>query len=259
MSHQNGHIILLPYPAQGHINPLLQFAKRLVAKGLKATFATTPYTINLINAPTVSIQPLSDGFDEGGFKHAPTVEAYLQSYKSVGSKALTELISKFADSSCPVNCIVYDSLLPWALDVAKQFGIYGAVFLTNSASVCFLYWQTKIRGLDLRLREEDMFRFSLPGVPGALEISDMPTLIARSQDHSAYLATVMDMFENLELNDWVFSNTFQELENEVIPLYNSFFFGSCVFCLYLIFFLKRTIKKTIAGTYYLVESLDILR
>ena len=31
----------------------------------------------------------------------------------------------------PVNYVVYDSLLPWALDVARQFVIYEAVFLTN--------------------------------------------------------------------------------------------------------------------------------
>nr|POF04968.1 udp-glycosyltransferase 74f2 [Quercus suber] len=91
------------------------------------------------------MQPLlvlsnSDGYDEGGYKEAPSTEAYLESFKPVGSKALAELISKFKDSASPVNCVVYDSLLPWALDVARKFGIYGAVFLTDSASVCSMYW-----------------------------------------------------------------------------------------------------------------------
>ena len=44
--------------------------------------------------------------------------------------------SKSSDSSTPVNCVVYDSFLPWALDVAKQHGINGAAFFTNSATVC---------------------------------------------------------------------------------------------------------------------------
>ncbi|CBI24715.3 unnamed protein product, partial [Vitis vinifera] len=35
------HALLLSYPTQGHINPMLQFSKRLVSKGLKATLATT--------------------------------------------------------------------------------------------------------------------------------------------------------------------------------------------------------------------------
>ena len=125
------------YPAEGHINPLLQYAKRLASKGLKGTLATTHYTVKSIQATTVGVEPISDGYDEGGYKQTPSTEAYLESFKSVGSKTLSELISKFKDSDSPVNCIVYDSLLPWALDVARQFGIYGAVFLTNSASsVC---------------------------------------------------------------------------------------------------------------------------
>ena len=45
MSNQKGHVIVLTYPAQGHINPLLQFAKCLNSKGLKATPATTHYAV----------------------------------------------------------------------------------------------------------------------------------------------------------------------------------------------------------------------
>ncbi|KAE8653780.1 protein NLRC3-like [Hibiscus syriacus] len=47
-----GHIVVLPYPSQGHINPLLQFAKRLASKGVKATLATTRYTLHFISALT---------------------------------------------------------------------------------------------------------------------------------------------------------------------------------------------------------------
>ena len=211
--HPKGHVIVLPYPAQGHINPLLQFAKLLVTKGLKATLATTPYTIKYIDAPTVAIEAISDGYDEGGFKHAPSVEAYLESYKSVGSKTLSELILKFRHSSCPVNCIIYDSMLTWALDVAKQFGIYGAVFLTNSASLCSLYWQIRLGHQSFPL-DKGVCPISLPGLP-PLEFSDLPSFIARPDDHSAYLAAIMEIFETLENNDWVFCNTFEELESEV--------------------------------------------
>ncbi|KAF3958344.1 hypothetical protein CMV_016744 [Castanea mollissima] len=128
-------VVVRTYPAESHINPL-QFAKRLASKGLKATLATTHYTVKSIHATTVGVEPIPDGYDEGGYRQTPSTEAYLESFKSVGSKTLSELISKFKDSDSPVNCIVYDSLLPWALDVARQFGICGAVFLTNSASVC---------------------------------------------------------------------------------------------------------------------------
>ncbi|KAJ6676725.1 GLUCOSYL/GLUCURONOSYL TRANSFERASES [Salix viminalis] len=126
MDNQKSHVIVLTYPAQGHINPLLQFAKRLASKGLKATLATTYYTVNSIDSPMVGVEPISDGFDEGGFKQASSLDAYLDSFKTVGSRTLTELIFKFKDSGSPVSCIVYDSMLPWALDVARDLGVYAA-------------------------------------------------------------------------------------------------------------------------------------
>ncbi|KAE8715740.1 hypothetical protein F3Y22_tig00110160pilonHSYRG00312 [Hibiscus syriacus] len=53
-----GHVIVVPYPSQGHINPLLQFAKRLASKGVKATLATTRYTVGSICAPVSRLSPM---------------------------------------------------------------------------------------------------------------------------------------------------------------------------------------------------------
>ncbi|XP_030940617.1 UDP-glycosyltransferase 74B1-like [Quercus lobata] len=214
MSNQKGHVIVLTYPAQGHINPLLQFAKRLASKGLKATLATTHYTVKSIHATTVGVEPISDGYDEGGYKQAPSIEAYLESFKSVGSRTLSELISKFKDSALPVNCVVCDSLLPWALDVARQFGIYAAVFLTNSASVCSMYWHIDHGRLTLPEKQATE-PVLLPGLP-SLGPADLPSFLAQPSSNSAYLAVIMEKFSCLDKNDWVLCNSSEELENELV-------------------------------------------
>lgn len=203
MEKRRGHVIVLTYPAQGHINPLFQFAKRLASKGLKATLGTTPYTIKYIHAGIVGVEPISDGFDQGGFTQAPSLDAYLESFRTVGPKTLKELILKFDDTESPVNCIVYDTLLPWALDVAKEFGIYSAAFYTASASFCALHWQLQ-NGV---LNE--------PGVPLLDNASQSPT------PDSAYIALLLEKWSSLDDDDWVFVNTFVELESEVtvIPLF----------------------------------------
>lgn len=217
---------MLPYPAQGHINPLLQFAKRLASKGLKATFATTHYTVKSIQATTVGVEPISDGFDEGGFKQAPSVKAYLESFKTVGSRTLAEIIVKYKDSDSPVCCIVYDSLLIWALDVARQFGIYGAAMLTNSASVCSMYWQINQGALTLPVNPETI-PLSLPGLP-SLRFSDLPAFLAQPEASPVYLAAILEKFGCLNKIDWVFCNSFEELEDEVTVSQtnhmNNFFF-----------------------------------
>ena len=225
MQNQRGHVLVVTYPAQGHINPLIQFAKRLASKGVKVTLATTPNTIKSIHAHTISIEPISDGFDERGFKEAPSLEAYLESFKTVGSRTLAELIVKYNNSGTPVSCIAYDSLLSWALDVAKEFGIYAAIMLTNSASVCSLYWQIHQGRLTLPMKQETLAA-PMPGLP-SLGFSDLPSFLAQPTNHPAYLALILDKLSALDENDCVFCNSFEELESEVINWILSFVRSFC--------------------------------
>ena len=210
---RSGHVVVLTYPAQGHINPLLQFTKLLASKGVKATFATTHYTAIAIQPTGIRVEPISDGFDEGGFKQAPSVEAYLQTFRTVGSKSLTELILKFRNSADPVDCLVYDSVLPWALDVANEMGICRAAFLTVSASICSIFCQLRKGVFSLPLTSESL-PLNLPGLP-QLQFSDLPSFVAYPLQFSAYLGMIMAQFSTMEQNDWVFINSFAQLETEV--------------------------------------------
>ncbi|GMY26156.1 UDP-glycosyltransferase 74B1-like [Fagus crenata] len=207
-----GHVVVLPYPSQGHINPLLQFAKRLASKGVKATLATTRYTLKSICATNIGVEPISDGFDEGGFAQARNEDIYLKSFKANGSRTLSELIQKFQDSDSPVSCVVYDSFLPWALDVAKQHGIYGASFFTNSATVSHIFCLIHHGKLSLPVK---LARTPLliPGLP-PLNFADLPSFLKLPESYPAYLAMKLSQFSNLDMADWIFSNTFEELEAE---------------------------------------------
>ncbi|KAK6922142.1 UDP-glucuronosyl/UDP-glucosyltransferase [Dillenia turbinata] len=208
----SAHVIVLPYPSQGHINPLLQFAKRLASKGVKATLATTYYTVKSISAPDVGVEPISDGFDEVGFSQAENEDVFLKSFKANGSRTLSQLIDKFKNSATPVDCVVYDSFLTWALDVAKLHGIYGAAFFTNSAAVCSIFCRIHHGQLVLPLKKEEL-PLQIPGLP-PLNASDLPTFLRAPESNPAYLAMKLNQFANLEKADWVFDNTLEGLEGE---------------------------------------------
>ena len=52
------HVLLVPYPAQGHMQPLLHLASFLAARGLCLTVVETPATTHLL-APLLAEHPSS--------------------------------------------------------------------------------------------------------------------------------------------------------------------------------------------------------
>ncbi|KAI7755334.1 hypothetical protein M8C21_028081, partial [Ambrosia artemisiifolia] len=176
--HQNitkpPHVLLFPYPSQGHINPIIQFGKRLLSKGVKTTLVTTVYHFNSSHNTTntsIQIKPISDGFDEGGYASADSPESYLKTFKETGSKSLANLINNLQSEGNNVDAIIYDSMIIWALDVAKELGIKCGSFFTQACGVIEWMrkmWNLKVIGptipsmyLDKRIDDDIDYGFSL--------------------------------------------------------------------------------------------------
>ncbi|CAL5391735.1 unnamed protein product [Camellia sinensis] len=111
----------------------------------------------------VQFDTISDGYDEGGFMQAGDVQAYLTRLEATGSKTLADLIKRHQNSDHPIDCIVYDAFLPWALEVAKEFGLAGAAFFTQPCAVNYIYYYAH-KGL-LKLPVE---RFDIASWPHGL-------------------------------------------------------------------------------------------
>ncbi|KAL9240712.1 hypothetical protein vseg_014899 [Gypsophila vaccaria] len=63
------HVLVIPFPAQGHINPMFQFSRRLVSKSVTATIAITNHLATTLKPKPdchVGLVTISDGFDKGG-------------------------------------------------------------------------------------------------------------------------------------------------------------------------------------------------
>lgn len=101
--------------------------------------------------------------------------------------------------------------MPWALDVAKNYGLTGAVFFTQSAAVDNIYYHVNQGRLKLPLTGEQVFIDGLP----PLEPSDMPSFIIDLGSYPALHDMVVNQFLNIDKADWVLCNTFLELEKEV--------------------------------------------
>ncbi|KAF9624160.1 hypothetical protein IFM89_008098 [Coptis chinensis] len=214
------HVLIVPYPGQGHINPMHQFAKRIVNKGVKATLVVTKFISKSMHAETgkIGVEMISDGYDDGGFTAAESVEAYLSRFATVGSETLTEVIKKQESSGYPVSCVIYDSFIPWALDVAHGFGIQAGTFFTQSCAVNNIYYQFHEGLLDTPESypaADPTLPISIPGLP-PLRPKDLPSFFYVPGYYGAYFEMLMNQYSNLKEANWIFVNTYKELEVEVV-------------------------------------------
>ena len=76
------HCIVLPFPSQGHINPMLQFSKCLVHNGAKVTLVATHFISKSLlgDSGPIAIETISDGYDDGGFAQAGSGGTYLERF-----------------------------------------------------------------------------------------------------------------------------------------------------------------------------------
>ncbi|MED6221493.1 hypothetical protein PIB30_055366 [Stylosanthes scabra] len=214
------HCLVLSHPFQGHINPMLQFSKLLVHEGLKVTLASTRFYINNLHIninnnlpPSISLESISDGCDNGGIPEAGSYNAYLQRFWLVGPQSLVDLLEKLAKLGNPIDCIIYDSFLPWALDVAKKFGVVGASYFTQHVAVNNIYYHVQLGKVKVPLMEED--EISLPSMP-KLQLCDMPSFFFTFEEDGPVLDMLVGQFSNIDKADWVLCNSIYELDKEVV-------------------------------------------
>lgn len=214
-TNSKGHVLVLPYPVQGHLNPMVQFAKRLVSKGVKVTIATTTYTASSISTPSVSVEPISDGHDFIPIGvPGVSIDAYSESFKLNGSETLTRVISKFKSTDSPIDSLVYDSFLPWGLEVARSNSISAAAFFTNNLTVCSVL-RKFVSGEFPLPADPASAPFLVRGLP-ALSYDELPSFVGRhSSSHAEHGRVLLNQFRNHEDADWLFVNGFEGLETQV--------------------------------------------
>lgn len=118
-----------------------------------------------------------------------------------------------AGSGQPVDCLVYDPLLRWALPVAKEAGASAAAFFTQSCAVTYVYRHVYSGDLRVPLSVSGE-EIRVPGLP-SLRPDDMPSFVGGYGSYPHLFDLLVNQFIGVEKADWLFFNTFYELEQEV--------------------------------------------
>ncbi|KAG6422983.1 hypothetical protein SASPL_113366 [Salvia splendens] len=214
------HILLVTFPAQGHINPSLQFAKRLAKHALiKVTVLTSAsatarmsHTLSPSFHSLIDVVSFSTAFDLSTQEDFPKFFLDLSQH---GIKAVEDAVAAKRAEGRPYTRIVYNLLVPWAGRVARRLGVpFTLLWIQPAAlfSVYFHYYSKKFNPSDEMIE--------LPGLP-RLRRGDLPSFFLETNP-SAYnlvIPTLIDNFEILDGEDeraTVVVNTFDALEAEAL-------------------------------------------
>ncbi|XP_020580408.1 UDP-glycosyltransferase 83A1-like [Phalaenopsis equestris] len=138
------HALILPYPAQGHILPLMKLSYCLIERGVRITFINTHFNHNRIFATKASGQAtfigeeidginfvaIPDGLEPEDDRH--DFGGLTQSLMKVMPSLLEELIR---DNGGEFTCFVADINMAWALKIGKNLGLRTAAFWPAAAGL----------------------------------------------------------------------------------------------------------------------------
>ena len=139
------HAVCVPYPAQGHINPMLKLAKILHSKGFHITFVNTEYNHNrllrsrgpaaLNGLPSFRFETITDGLPTSAADATQDIPALCISTERHCLQPFRELLGRLNDDGGvpPVSCIVSDAVMFSTIDAAEELGVPQVLLWTASA------------------------------------------------------------------------------------------------------------------------------
>ncbi|XP_021908267.1 UDP-glycosyltransferase 84B1-like [Carica papaya] len=224
------HVLMVTFPAQGHLSPLLKIAKRLVPKGIHVTIATLDYVRDRLlrsnnhsatlyttaaASGSIDLKFFSDGFSLD-FDRESNAERWFEALKTNGPKNLSALIANLAkERDVSFSCIISNNFMPWVTDVAEEQNIPSAVLWIQATAAYSVYYRYYKKCNDFPpLVENSREKIDLPGIPG-LEVRDFPGFMFPVYANS-FGRLVYDFVQKLDKVKWVLGSSFFELEEEVV-------------------------------------------
>ncbi|CAL0324929.1 unnamed protein product [Lupinus luteus] len=225
------HFLIVAFPARGHINPALQFAKRLIDLGAHVTFSTSlqmhRHFSKKLTVPGLNYAPISDA----DFKSNPdsNFPLYLSEFKLHGSEFISNIIlSNAKEGGHPFTCVAYTLITSWVAEVAREFHIPSALLWVQPATVFDIFYYQFHGYSDYIYDKTKGKEFSssrsieLPGLPLLLAPNDLPSYLVASASSTNWSSLFIPLFEehfrvlDNETNPLVLVNTFDALESKAL-------------------------------------------
>lgn len=236
------HALIVPAPAQGHINPLMHLSKLLSNSGFHVSFVHSEYNLQRIltqhqncNIPLprdlgfdIELLSISDGLPLHsrleGFNAFSEEEIACRQRSSLASfeRLLEEMTSPSAQS--PLTCVIADYFAVFAHSISKKFGVPELIFWPQSAAVFAIYSETQrmiskglicpVKGIVREKETADYLNCSIPGLP-TLQASSLPYMDTERW-HRYIFGIIQESNKYISEVPLILCNSFFELETETM-------------------------------------------
>ncbi|MBA0652354.1 hypothetical protein Goklo_019620 [Gossypium klotzschianum] len=219
---QKPHVVCIPYPSQGHVNPMTQLAKLLHSKGFHITFVNTEFNHRRLvrskgaeamkGFPDFRFETIPDGLPQSDQDATQDIPALCHLTRKNCLAPLLELITKLNSSDVPpVTCIVSDGVMSFGIEACRLLGIPEFQFWTASACgfMCYLQYN------ELFKRGIIPFKDWIPGMSN-MRLKDIPSFIRTIDPNDIMFDFMGSEAQNCLKSSAIIFNTFDELEHEVL-------------------------------------------
>ncbi|AED90611.1 UDP-glycosyltransferase 89A2 [Arabidopsis thaliana] len=218
------HIVVFPFPAQGHLLPLLDLTHQLCLRGFNVSVIVTPGNLTYLS-PLLSAHPSSVTSVVFPFPPHPSLSPGVENVKDVGNsgnlpimaslRQLREpIINWFQSHPNPPIALISDFFLGWTHDLCNQIGIPRFAFFSISFFLVSVL-QFCFENIDLIKSTDPIHLLDLPRAPIFKE-EHLPSIVRRSlQTPSPDLESIKDFSMNLLSYGSVF-NSSEILEDDYL-------------------------------------------
>ncbi|KAM3380867.1 UDP-glycosyltransferase 89B2 [Capsicum galapagoense] len=224
MSENRPHVLIFPYPAQGHILPLLDFTHQLFVNGIAITVLVTPKNLPILD-PLLSLHssistlvlpfPSHPSIPEGveNVKDLPA-DGFRYMMYNLG-RLRDPILNWFNKHPSPPSAIISDMFLGFTHEIATVLGIPRYVFSPSGAlalSAVYSLWREMPKRNDPN-NDNEIFEF--PDIPNCpkfpwWQISPIFRSYVEGNPSSEF---IKDCFRADIASYGLILNTFTELEN----------------------------------------------
>ncbi|KAK9198710.1 hypothetical protein WN944_013896 [Citrus x changshan-huyou] len=221
------HVLVIPFPAQGHAGPLMKLSTKIAEHGIKVTFVSTEHMHAKITASMpqkaeqsslITMVSIPDGLEshEADRRDLQKVRQSMLTVMPVCLRNLIEKVNKSNDCE-QISCVIADLTVGWALEVAEQMGIARAAVIPYAPA-----------SLALVLHAPNLVEAGLLDSNGNA-MTDEPILLSEgtlpwkkkeygwcfpSQPHmqKLFFGACSAVAQNLKISNWILCNSFYELD-----------------------------------------------